>query len=84
MNNPEDEKLMIKTLRKQGNGQVLPIERSIMESMAIEMDTPLQITVTGNTLVVTPVHVGVGEKRLKASVGKMRKRYGKTLKNLAT
>ncbi len=74
---------MIKKLRKQGNGQVLPIDRSIMESMAIDMDTPLQITVSGNTLVVTPVHVGAGEKKVRASVSKMRKRYGKTLKNLA-
>ena len=74
---------MIKKLRTQGNGQVLPIDRSIMESMAIDMDTPLQITVTGNTLVVTPVHVNVGEERLNASLIKMRKRYGKTLKNLS-
>ena len=74
---------MIKKLRKQGNGQVLPIDRSIMESMAIDMDTPLQVTVTGNTLVVTPAHVGVGKENLKRSVSKMRKRYGRTLKNLA-
>jgi len=74
---------MIKKLRTQGNGQVLPIDRSIMESMAIDMDTPLQITVTGNTLVVTPVHVSVGEERLNASLIKMRKRYGKTLENLS-
>ncbi len=74
---------MIKKLRKQGNGQVLPIDRSIMESMAIDMDTPLQITVTGNTLVVTPAHVGVGRENLDRSVSKMRKRYGRTLKNLA-
>ena len=74
---------MIKKLRTQGNGQVLPIDRSIMESMAIDMDTPLQITVTGNTLVVTPVHVNVGEERLNASLIKMRKRYGKTLKHLS-
>ena len=74
---------MIKKLRKQGNGQVLPIDRSIMESMAIDMNTPLQVTVTGNTLVVTPVHVGVGEENLRRSVSKMRKRYGRTLRNLA-
>jgi antitoxin component of MazEF toxin-antitoxin module len=74
---------MIKKLRKQGNGQVLPIDRSIMESMAIDKNTPLQVTVTGNTLVVTPAHVGVGEEKLKRSVSKMRKRYGRTLRNLA-
>ena len=74
---------MIKTLRKQGNGQVLPIDKSTMEAMGVDMETPLQVTVTGNTLVVTPVHVGVPKVRVDASVKKMRKRYGKTLQNLA-
>jgi antitoxin component of MazEF toxin-antitoxin module len=74
---------MIKRLRKQGNGQVLPIDKSTMEAMGVGMETPLQVTVTGNTLVVTPVHVGVAKDRLDASVKKMRKRYGKTLENLA-
>ena len=49
----------------------------------MDMETPLQVTVTGNTLVVAPVHVGVPKDRVDASVKKMRKRYGKTLQNLA-
>lgn len=74
---------MIKTLRKQGNGQVLPVDKATMEAMGIDLDTPLQVTVTGNTLVVTPVHAGVSEEELAASAEKMRARYGETLKNLA-
>ncbi|MBN4074111.1 hypothetical protein JYT61_00970 [bacterium AH-315-E10] len=74
---------MIKSLRKQGNGQVLPIDKATMEAMGVDMDTPLQLTVSGNTLVITPVHVGVGKSELAGSLSKMRKRYGDTLKNLA-
>lgn len=74
---------MIKTLRRQGNGQVLPVDKATMEAMGIDLDTPLQLTITGNTLVVTPVHAGVTQTELDASVERMRTRYGETLKNLA-
>jgi len=74
---------MIKTLRKQGNGQALPIDKSMMDAMGIDLDTPLEVTLSANTLVVTPVHVGLPKKALDASMRKMRRRYGKTLKNLA-
>ena len=75
---------MIKTLRKQGNGQALPIDKSTMDAMGIDLDTPLEVTLTANTLVVTPVHVGVPRQKLEASMRKMRRGYGKTLKNLAS
>ena len=74
---------MIKTLRRQGNGQVLPLDKATMDAMGITLDTPLQLTVTGNTLVVTPVHAGLSDAEVSASVTKMRTRYGETLKNLA-
>lgn len=74
---------MIKTLRRQGNGQVLPVDKATMEAMGIDLDTPLQLTVTGNTLVVAPVHAGVSTQELDTSLEKMRARYGETLKRLA-
>ena len=55
---------MIKTLRKQGNGQALPIEKNLMEAMGVDLDTPLEVTLTGNTLVVTPVHVGLPKEKI--------------------
>lgn len=74
---------MIKTLRRQGNGQVLPIDKATMEAMGIDPDTPLQVTVTGNALVVAPVHVGLSREEIDSSLAKMRERYGQTLRNLA-
>ena len=74
---------MIKTLRRQGNGQALPVDKSTMEAMGIDLDTPLEVTVTANTMVVTPVFAGLSKEDLDKSLQKMRKRYGNTLKELA-
>ena len=74
---------MIKTLRKQGNGHVLPLDKATLDALGISLDTKLQISVTGNSLVVTPLGVGVPDEQLEASMKKMRKQYGTALKNLA-
>ncbi|MDM8006682.1 MAG: AbrB/MazE/SpoVT family DNA-binding domain-containing protein [Phycisphaerae bacterium] len=74
---------MVKTLKKHGNSQALVIEKSILDAMGIDADTPLQVTVSGQALIVTPVNVGVGTDAVSASVRKLRKRYAKTLKRLA-
>ncbi len=74
---------MIKKLSKHGNSQALPIDKAMMEAIGIDMDTPLQITISGNSLIVTPANVGVGKERVAKSVKKMRRRYGGVLKRLA-
>ncbi|MCC6140189.1 MAG: AbrB/MazE/SpoVT family DNA-binding domain-containing protein [Nitrospira sp.] len=74
---------MIKTLKKHGNSMALVIEKPMMEAMGITEETPLQITVSGNALVVTPANVGVGPERMKMVIKDIRKRYGPMLKRLA-
>ena len=74
---------MIKTLKKHGNSMALVIEKPIMEALGIQADTPLQVTLNGNTLMITPTHVGVGQERVKQVLKKMRRRYGAMLKRLA-
>ena len=74
---------MIKRLRKHGNSQALPVDKAMMEAMGIESDTPLQVTISGNTMIVTPAHVGMGAEAVGKSLKKMRRRYGRTLKKLA-
>ena len=61
----------------------LVIERPMMEALGITEETPLQVTVNGNALVVTPANVGVGPERMKAALKEIRKRYGPMLKRLA-
>ncbi len=74
---------MIKTLKKHGNSMALVIEKPMMEALGITEETPLQVTVNGNALVVTPANVGVGPERMKAVIKEIRKRYGPMLKRLA-
>jgi len=74
---------MIKTLRKHGNSQALPVDKAIMEAMGIDVDTPLHVTIKGNTMIVTPANVGAGSEVVAKSLKKMRRRYGRALKRLA-
>lgn len=74
---------MIKTLTKLGNSQALVIEKPLLEALGIKPDTPLQMTVSGNSLIVTPAKVGVGREAVAESLKKLRPRYGKMLKKLA-
>ena len=74
---------MIKTLQKHGNSSALVIDKALMEAVGIEDDSPLQISISGNSLIVTPVHAGVGRERVAEAVTKLRPRYGDMLKRLA-
>ena len=74
---------MIKTLKRHGNSMALVIEKPMMEALGITEETPLQVTVNGNALVVTPANVGVGPERMRAITKELRKRYGPMLKRLA-
>jgi antitoxin component of MazEF toxin-antitoxin module len=74
---------MIKTLTKLGNSHALVIEKPLMEALGIDVDTPLQVTVSGSSLIVTPATVGLGREAVAESIRKLRPRYAKMLKKLA-
>lgn len=74
---------MIKRLTKLGNSQALVIDKPLLEALGVDADTPLQLTVSGNSLIVTPAEVGVGREAVAASIEKLRPRYGRMLKKLA-
>jgi antitoxin component of MazEF toxin-antitoxin module len=74
---------MVKTLQNHGNSKAIVIEKALMDALGIQADTPLQVTVSGNSLVITPVHVGIGPEAVADSLKKLRPRYGQMLKHLA-
>ena len=74
---------MIKKLQSHGNSKALVIDKPIMEALGIDADTELQVTVSGNSLIVTPVNVGVGREQVLEAVERLRPRYGEMLKRLA-
>ena len=74
---------MIKKLQSHGNSRALVIDKPIMAALGIDADTELQVTVSGNSLIVTPVNVGVGREQVLEAVERLRPRYGKMLGRLA-
>jgi len=74
---------MVKTLQKHGNSHALVIDKALMEVLGIDADSPLEVTVSGNSLIVTPVHVGVGRERIAQEIEDLRPRYGDMLERLA-
>ncbi|MHC4108632.1 MAG: AbrB/MazE/SpoVT family DNA-binding domain-containing protein [Planctomycetota bacterium] len=74
---------MIKRLTTVGNSQALIIEKPLLEALGIEPDTPVQVTVSGNSLIITPATVGVGREAVAESLRKLRPRYGRMLEKLA-
>jgi len=74
---------MIKTLTRHGNSHALVFGKPVMESLGITPDTPLQITLSGHSLVITPAGVGVGPERVVRHTRVIRRRYGTMLRRLA-
>ena len=44
---------MVRKLQKHGNSQALVIEKPLMEALGIDENTPLNVTVSGHSLIVT-------------------------------
>ena len=74
---------MIKTLQKHGNSQALVIEKSILDALGIDSGSQLVVSISGQSLIVTPVGVGIGREAVAQAIAKLRPRYGQMLKNLA-
>ena len=74
---------MIKKLQRHGNSQALVLDKALLDAMGIDLETPLQITISGTSLVVTPVHVGLGRKRVAELINELRPKYKTMLENLS-
>ena len=75
---------MIKKLTKHGNSLALIIDRPILDLLNISEETELEIsTEDGKTLKISPISPEERKKKLKGTLKKMKKKYGKALKNLA-
>jgi antitoxin component of MazEF toxin-antitoxin module len=74
---------VVKTLIKHGNSYALVIDKPILELLRATPDTPLELTTDGETLMISPVRDPARQKKLRASLDKMNRRYGDDLKRLA-
>lgn len=74
---------MTKTLIQHGNSLALVIDKPILEMLQISADTPLVLTTDGDSLLVSPVRDKARQKKLRASLKKINRKFGDDLKRLA-
>jgi len=75
--------LMVKKLQQVGNSQAIVLDRSIREAIGLRLGDAVQITVSGESLIITPARVGLGKAVVAKSLKALRPRYRGMLKNLA-
>jgi antitoxin component of MazEF toxin-antitoxin module len=74
---------MVKTIRKVGNGHAIPLDKSVMEQLNLRSGSQVNLTVSGNQLIVAPTYTMLTHEQVTRSVAKFRKRYDKAFKALA-
>lgn len=74
---------MIKKLTAHGNSAALIIDKPVLELLGITMDTPLEVSTDGRSLVISPVPDARRETRVRAALRRVNRRHGETLRKLA-
>jgi antitoxin MazE len=74
---------MTKNLIRHGNSLALVIDKPILEMLQISADTPLEVTTNGDSLLVSPLRDKARQKKLRASLEKINRKFGHDLKRLA-
>ena len=74
---------MIKTLTKHGNSYALVIEKPILELLRVSPETPFEVVTDGQCLVLSPVRDEAEEKKFRAALDMVHKRFGRAMKRLA-
>ncbi len=74
---------MIKKLVAHGNSAALIIDKPIMDLLKVDMDSALEVSTDGKSLIISPVESEKKVKRFKAALDKVNKMHGKTLRKLA-
>ena len=74
---------MTKRLIRHGNSAALVIDKSILEILNVDMDTPLEITTDGRNIIISPQSTPHAEKDLLSSLERVNKAHEHTLQRLA-
>ncbi len=73
---------MIKKLTKHGNSLALVIDKSILELLKFDDQTPLEISTDGESLVISRARDEKRKQEFREALDSAKKRYGRTLKKL--
>lgn len=75
--------MMTKRLSKHGNSLALVIDRSILELLGIDEQTPLHVSTDGKALVIVPAHDKQREEQFQQALTACNEQYESALKRLA-
>jgi antitoxin component of MazEF toxin-antitoxin module len=74
---------MVTRLKRDGDSLVLVIDRPMLEQMQIDSDTPLDVSIEGERLIVAPVRDEERRRDFDRIVKEMNERYPDTFRRLA-
>ena len=74
---------MIKRLTKHGNSLALVIDRSVLDLLKIDRETPLEVCTDGQALIISPVRDVERRDRFQKALESVNRKYGRALERLA-
>jgi antitoxin MazE len=77
------EAVMIKRLVVHGNSAALIIDKPILELLKMDLDTPLEISTDGRSLIISPASAARRERKFRAAVKKVNQTHGRSLEKLS-
>ena len=73
---------MVKQLIRHGNSAAIILDKPILELLNIKMETPLEITSDGKSIIISPMVEENEETDLLKSLKKVNKKHSETLRKL--
>lgn len=74
---------MIKKMIQHGNDAAVIIDKPLMEQLDFDIDTPLELTINGKNLIISPVKERDRRRKLQHSMDKINNKHNKTFEKLA-
>jgi len=74
---------MIKRLTKHGNSLALVIDRSVLDLLKIDRETPLDVSTDGQVLIISPVRDHERRDKFQKALESANRKYGRALKRSA-
>lgn len=73
---------MVKHLIRHGNSAAIILDKPILELLNVKMETPLEITTDGKSIIISPMIEKDAESSLLKSLKKVNKKHSDTLRKL--
>ncbi|MGA1840185.1 MAG: AbrB/MazE/SpoVT family DNA-binding domain-containing protein [bacterium] len=70
-------------MTKHGNSLALVLDRSVLDLLKIDADTPLEISTDGQVLIISPKRDAAHQKKFEDALKKTNQKYGNMLRRLA-